>query len=304
MTIRHLSIFQAVCECDCNSTKAAEQLHMTQPAVSLAIKELEEYYGIKLFDRIGRRLKITEAGKNLLQYAGHILSLFQDMETGLRNWDSKGMLRIGSSITIGAQFLPGYVKTFTTLHSGITINACVQPSEVIERRLLNNELDFALVEGVPHDSNIVSIPYMTDVLSVICSAEGPWENNQVITPEEFLKHPVLLREPGSGTREIFDGVMALHGFSVTPIWEAESTTALINAVINGIGVAVLPHRMILPALRNNDIHIVKIQGMEFQREFKIIYHKDKYLTPSARAFIDLVEHFEENYPLPTYHSIV
>ena len=304
MTIRHLSIFKAICECECNTTKAAEKLHMTQPAVSLAIKEMEEYYGVKLFDRIGRRLKITEAGKNLLQYANHILDTFQRMEAGLRSWDNGGLLRIGASITIGTQFLPSYIKIFTSQHSDIKVKAYVQPSEIIESRLLNNELDFALIEGIPHDPNIESVPYMVDVLSPICSAEGPWNNNQVVTVQDFIHEPVLLREPGSGTREIFDNVMELLGYSVEPLWEAESTTALINAVINGIGVSVLPHRMVLPALRNNLIHAFKIEGLEFRREFKIIYHKDKYLTAAARSFLDLVTGFEENYPLPTYNSIV
>ena len=85
-------------------TKAAEVLHMTQPAVSLAIKELEQYYGVQLFDRIGRRLQITDAGRHFLQYAIHISDLFSDMETGLRDWNSKGILRIGASITIGSRF--------------------------------------------------------------------------------------------------------------------------------------------------------------------------------------------------------
>ena len=96
MTIRHMIIFRTVCENGYNSTKAAEVLQMTQPAVSLAIKELEQYYGVHLFDRIGRRLQITDAGQHFLQYAIHISDLFSDMETGLRDWDSKGVLRIGA----------------------------------------------------------------------------------------------------------------------------------------------------------------------------------------------------------------
>lgn len=112
MTLRHMIIFRAVCENGYNSTKAASALHITQPAVSLAIKEIEQYYGVQLFDRIGRRLQITSAGQHFLQYAIHISDLFSDMETGFRDWDSKGIIRIGASITIGSQFLPNYVKSF------------------------------------------------------------------------------------------------------------------------------------------------------------------------------------------------
>ena len=106
MTIRHLKIFLSVCENSFHTTKAAEELHMTQPAVSLAIKELEQHYGVILFDRIGRRLKITEAGQRLMEYSSHIISLFDDMEKGMKDWDSFGIIRIGASITIGSQFLP------------------------------------------------------------------------------------------------------------------------------------------------------------------------------------------------------
>ena len=112
MTLRHIKIFLAVCDCDCNTTKAAEELFMTQPAVSLAIKELEQYYGVVLFDRIGRRLRISEAGLHFKEYAVPISALFDDMEKGMRNWDAFGVLRVGASITIGAQFLPGYVRAF------------------------------------------------------------------------------------------------------------------------------------------------------------------------------------------------
>ena len=104
MTIRHMIIFRTVCENGHHFTQAAEVLHMTQPAVSPAIKELEQYYGVQLFNRIGRRLQITDAGQHFLQYAIHISDLSSDMETGLRDWDSKGILRIGASITIGSRF--------------------------------------------------------------------------------------------------------------------------------------------------------------------------------------------------------
>lgn len=134
MTLRHMIIFRAVCEAGFNSTKAAEALHMTQPAVSLAIKELEQYYGIKLFERLGRRLQITDAGKHFLQYAVHISDLFENMETGLLDWDSKGILRIGASITIGSQFLPSYVRTYSTLYPETDVRVIVEPSDQLEKR--------------------------------------------------------------------------------------------------------------------------------------------------------------------------
>ena len=303
MTIRHMIIFRTVCETGYNSTKAAEVLHMTQPAVSLAIKELEQYYGVHLFDRIGRRLQITDAGQHFLQYAIHISDLFSDMETGLRDWDSKGVLRIGASITIGSQFLPSYVKAFSELCPGLDVRVAVEQSERLEQKILANELDCALIEGIAHDPNIVSEAYMEDHLSVICGTDKGWTQGQVISIEDFQRQRFLLREKGSGTREVFDRVITQAGIHVTPVWEAMSTTALVNAVINGLGIAVLPHRMILPALRQGLICTVKVDGLSFSRNFHIIHHKDKFLTASAKRFIALCKEYEADYPLPSYNGL-
>jgi len=303
MTIRHMIIFRTVCENGCNSTKAAEALHMTQPAVSLAIKELEQYYGVHLFDRIGRRLQITDAGQHFLQYAIHISDLFSDMETGLRDWESKGILRIGASITIGSQFLPSYVKAFSELCPEIDVRATIEKSECLEQKILANELDCALIEGVVHDPNIVSEAYMEDHLSVICGTDKGWTQGQVISIEDFQRQRFLLREKGSGTREVFDRVVEQAGIHITPVWEAISTTALVNAVVNGLGIAVLPHRMILPALRQGLIYTVKAEGLSFSRSFHIIHHKDKFLTASAKRFITLCRDYETDYPLPFYNGL-
>ena len=126
-------IFRTVCETGFNSTRAAEILHMTQPAVSLAIKELEQYYGVHLFDRIGRRLRITDAGKQFLRYAIHISDLFKDMETGLRDWGTKGILRIGASITIGAQFLPGYIRAYSNICPDMDVRVVVEQSDRLKK---------------------------------------------------------------------------------------------------------------------------------------------------------------------------
>ena len=303
MTIRHMMIFRTVCEAGYNSTKAAEILHMTQPAVSLAIKELEQYYGVHLFDRMGRRLQITDAGQHFLQYAIHISDLFTDMETGLRDWDSKGILRIGASITIGSQFLPSYVRAFSEICPEIDVRVIVEQSERLEQKLLANEMDFALIEGIAHDPNIVSEAYMEDHLSVICSVEKGWTQGQTISQEEFQKQRFLLREKGSGTREVFEREIAQAGIHIIPAWEAMSTTALVNAVINGLGIAVLPHRMILPALRQGAICTVKVQDLNFCRNFHIIHHKDKFMTVSAKRFITLCRDYEADYPLPSYNGL-
>jgi len=298
-----MKIFLSVCSNDYNTTKAAAELLMTQPAVSLAIRELEQYYGVILFDRIGRRLKITEAGLRFREYSGHIVALFNDMEKGMRNWDSFGILRVGSSITIGSQFLPNYVKAFYNRFPGTEIRAVVGPSDQLEQKILNNELDFALIEGITHIPSFVSEEYMEDQLTVICPADGPFHQGQTLTIEEFRRQRFLLREHGSGTRETFDRVIEQAGFTVSPLWEAMSTTALVNAVINGLGITVLPQRMVIAPLEHGLVVSVNVKGLDFRRKFHIIYHKEKFLTSSARSFIELCRNYELDYPLPRYNGL-
>ncbi len=287
MTIRHLKIFLAVCESNFNTTKAADRMHMTQPAVSLAVRELEQYYGVALFDRIGRRLQITEGGQKLREYSLHIVSMFNDMEKSLRNWDSFGLLRVGASITIGSQFLPGYVKAFSALCPDTKVRAIVCPSKQLEQKILNNELDFALIEGICHFPEFICEEYMEDELTVICPPAGGFCHGQEISASEFRQQNFLLREEGSGTREVFDRAVAQAGFSVTPIWEATSTAALVNAVANGLGIAVLPHRMVADALKQGQVLAIRVKGLDFQRKFHIIYHNKKFLTSSAKTFLAL-----------------
>ena len=136
MTLRHLRIFLAICDNGNNTTRAAQALHASQPAVSLALRELEEEYRVKLFERIGRRLYPTEAGVRLREYATHIQSLLDGMEQTMRDWDDAGVLRVGCSITIGSQLMPGYVKAFYKQKPGTEILVRIDRSRQLEERLL------------------------------------------------------------------------------------------------------------------------------------------------------------------------
>lgn len=143
MTLRHIKIFVAVCETG-SATAAGEKLFIAQPSISLAISELEDYYGVKLFDRLSKRLYITEAGKHFLEYASHIVKIFEEMETEIRNFDTQGIIRIGASITIGNYLLPKYVEKFKRLHPNMEVQAIIANSDTIEENLMKNNIDLAL----------------------------------------------------------------------------------------------------------------------------------------------------------------
>lgn len=284
MKLRHMKIFVTVCELN-SITKAAEKLYISQPAVSFVIKELEDYYNIKLFDRISKRLYLTDAGKNFLDYATHIVSLFEEMESKVRDLNKMGKLRIGSSITIGTNFMPVYVNNFKALYPQTEVHVTIDSSDIIEKKILQNELDFALIEGIVHTKSIICETYMDDELVIICSSDHSFCKSETVTLEQFISVPFLLREKGSGTRELFDNALASLGYSVIPTWESTSTLALINAVINGLGISVLPNMLVEESLNDGNIATVQVDGLKFSRKFNIIYHKNKFLTASAKTFI-------------------
>ena len=149
----------------------------------------------------------------------------------------------------------------------------------------------------------ISEEYMEDYLTVICPANSSLCQRQEITIDEFRSQNFLLRERGSGTREVFERVIEQAGFMVTPIWEATSTTALVNAVINGLGISVLPYRMVVGPLKRGLVSTVSVKGLSFQRKFHIIYHREKFLTSSAKAFMALCRNYEMNYPIPRYNGL-
>jgi DNA-binding transcriptional LysR family regulator len=291
LTLRHMNIFVAVCE-ENSITKAAQKLHIAQPAVSLAVKELEEHYDVKLFDRISKRLYLTEAGGKLLEYAAHIVSLFDDMEDNMRQWERSGKLKIGASITIGTHLMPRYVRDFYNCHPQSTIEVFIGSSDLIEKKILESELDFALIEGTVHSDRIVCSTFMKDRLAIICAPSNALCNSETVTMEQLLTQPLLLRESGSGTRELFDHILASFECTYAPSWESTSTEALINAVRNGLGVSVLPYMLVSEELENGSIIELKIENLHFDRGFHVIYHQNKLLTNMAKEFIEMCRNFD------------
>ena len=290
MTVRHMKIFKTVCEWGCSITKAAEKLNMTQPAVSLAVSELENYYGIKLFDRISRRLYLSEAGKMFLEYANTITLTFDDMEKRVRSWEKTGVVRVGASISIGAMLMPEYVKKFAAENPDTKVTVKINRSEELEALLFENKLDFALIEGIVHDQNLVYEDFMEDRLALVAAKGFPTDT---IKKEEIYAYDFLLREKGSGTREIFESTLTSVSCPLPePAWESMSTAALINAAEAGLGVAVVPYRMAVERLKSGSIREIHIENIKFTRKYKLVYHKNKKLSTTDRKFIEICRNTE------------
>ncbi len=291
MTLRHMKIFVSVFQ-HCNITKAAKEMHLAQPSVSFAVKELEDYYGIRLFDRIGRRISPTEAGRGFYEYAVHIVSMFDEMERKIRNWDTMGTIRIGASITIGTHILPPLLRKYQESFPELRAEVTIEQSASVERHVLENDIDIGLIEAQPEHSDIVSVPFMEDVLCAIVPLGHPLAQQPEISLEQMAQYPFLMREKGSAGREILDASFAVRQIHVRPLWESTSTQAIVRGVAEGLGVAVLPGLLVQKDLAEHTVQTVPfIQPLK--RSLNIIYHRSKYLTDSMEAFIRLCSECRE-----------
>ena len=285
MTLRHIRIFVTVYQCE-SITKAAEKLHLAQPSVSLAISELEEYYGLRLFDRMSRRIYVTEAGQQFYHYALHISSLFDEMEKGMKKSGSTGTLKIGAGITIGTSLLPELLIRFRQKPPDFKSSALIKNYSAIEEALLSNEIDFALIEGSPSSSQFIEIPFMKDRLCLVCGASHPLALKKYALPGELFSYDFLMRETGSATSEIVKSLCSLHGLKITPAWESASNEAIIEALKKNLGITILPRLIVRNALTEGTLKEVVLKDINLERCFSVIYHKNKYLPELARSFIE------------------
>lgn len=286
MTLKHIRIFTTVYEEE-SITRAAAKLGLTQPATSLAIKELEEYYHTSLFERSGRGIRSTQAGEHLYPSAARLLSLYEEMDLEMKTWDTSGVLRIGSSISIGSCILPQLISQFTKQYPELEVYVMVDSSDVIEQRILENRLDFALIEGNIHSDKIKSQIFLDDELIPVCGRFHPLAGAVDVELAQLKNERFLMREKNSGTREFADSNFAIHDFHVTPVWESSSTTALINAAAAGLGISILPKRLLEKQLRMHQIFSFTIKNVDLKRHYYLVYHKNKYISPAMQYFFDM-----------------
>ncbi|MDD5659574.1 MAG: LysR substrate-binding domain-containing protein [Actinomycetota bacterium] len=210
------------------------------------------------------------------------------MERVMKNPDAVGELRIGSSLTIGTCLLPKYTKNLALRYPNIKQRVSIDNSDNIVKAVAEGQIDIGLVEGAVNDKLLFAKAFMDDHLVAVCGRSHPFAQSQVVSLDEFLSQPLLLRERGSGTRELFESAVTLLEKQVNPVWESISTTALIYAVEAGNGVSVLPEKLVVEYIAAGRLREVKLQTPVLCRSLYLIHHKKKYLSASIRSFINIV----------------
>lgn len=280
MTRKHFTIFVEVCRF-LNFSQAAEALNTTQPAVSLAVKELESHYGVALFERMNRRVYLTPAGEALLATAQDVLRGFQVAEETLGQGRPLA-LRVGANVSFGEAGLAQVLGRFRQEHPQVRLRALVANSDKIQSLLAENQLDVGIVDSLGVSERLRAQPLYQEDL-VLAAAPGRFP--APATVEELAALPLLLREPGSGLRSSVDRVFSQQGLAPQPLLESTSTAALAQAAKAGLGVAILPEAL---AQRESGLQVGTVPEVRFFRQFACALHRQKAPSPALEAFLALL----------------
>lgn len=292
MTIRHLKVFQAVAETG-KMSAAADHLFIAQPSVSQAIADIEKYYNVRLFERLSRKLYITPAGERLLDYARHIVALFDEMELEMKYSAEHTTLKIGGTVTVGTTILSELVSRFEAENPPVTLTVLVDNTPVIESMILKSDLDLGLVEGEVSSEDLIQIPAVEDEMVLICGKGHPFAGRKTISLDELQGQYFVIREKGSRARSFFEKILDREGVEIVEKWTCTNTEAIKNAVMDGQGLAVLSKRLVERDFEQGRLCILSIQGIRLLRSFTLIYHKNKFLSPPLKAFVQACEEYKD-----------
>jgi DNA-binding transcriptional LysR family regulator len=296
MADRRLQVFHTVARL-LSFTKAAETLHMTQPAVTFQVRQLEEYFNTRLFDRTHNRISLTEAGERVYEYADRIFDLYADMENSVREMtgEIRGALTIGASTTIAEYMLPALLGDFGTRYPEVTIHLRVSNSDGIVSMVENNTIDLGVVEAPVGNKNLVVEVCRLDQLVAIVPPNHDLAEKESLGIEELLEYPFICREEGSGTREVINEYLNQHCKSVLNIsMELGSPEAVKGAVEAGMGVSVVSRATIQKELKLDTLRAINLVP-KLERPFSFVHQKQKFRLRAMEELLDFARDYCEDH---------
>ncbi|HIE54834.1 MAG TPA: LysR family transcriptional regulator [Chromatiaceae bacterium] len=288
LTLQQLRLFEAVSRNN-SFTRAAEELHLTQPAVSIQIKRLESHVGLPLFEKVGKKLYPTPAGQAVYQTSREILRSIAALEQSLHDLKGsvRGALRL-SVVTTAKYFLPHLIGQFLRLYPEVDPSLKFTNRARIMDRLLNNEDDFVIMGQIPPGKGLVAHPFLENVIVPVAAPDHPLAAKKRLPLEELVSARVLAREEGSGTRIAFEKLLEAKNLTVEPYMELGSAEAIKQGVMAGLGVAIISLHALQLEISTQKLVILDVEGFPIKRRWYAVHHQDKTLSITARTFLDFI----------------
>lgn len=298
VTLRQLEVFSAVARYG-SMGRAAIHLGLSQPALSMALSQLETALGERVFDRVHRRLILNDRGRALLPLAAELCTRAAEIEklAHVRASEPAGILRLGASSTIGNYVLPMIIGDFLSRHPHAQVSLEVSNTRNVIQNLLAFEIDLGFAEGVSTEPDVHSFPWRTDRLCVITNPYYPLAMRRQVEPQDLVHEPRwILREKGSGTRAIFENAIAAHVHDIHIYLELGHTESIKTAVAHGLGASCLP--MVAVRTLLDDGHLVEIGTpfLNLERHFRILVHRKKYRSRLFNSFLAHCERYGKDGP--------
>jgi len=295
LTLRQLNVFDAVAR-NLSYTRAAQELNLTQPAVYLQVRNLEQALGMPLTEQVGKKVYLTDAGQEVLQSAKVISDQLVHLETTLEQMKGVegGLLRIAVTSTANA-FATDLLARFRALHPQISIQLDIANRREVLKQLDANSIDLAIMGEPPDGQDLTALPFHHNELIVIAPADHPFAGRENIPVEELVKQTFLVRELGSGTREAAEKYFASHGLVLKAGLTMNSNEAIKQGVKVGMGLAVVARHSVMLKLETGRLKQLSVEGFPLKRHWHIVHRNGKRLSPTPQAFKEflLEKHFVE-----------
>ncbi|MEO8956621.1 MAG: LysR substrate-binding domain-containing protein [Ktedonobacteraceae bacterium] len=292
LNLHQLATFQVVAK-HCSYVRAAEELHFSQPAVSAQIRQLEESLEIKLFDKIGRKTHLTQAGEELYLYSRKIFSVIEEMQETMESLRSPqyGRLSVGADTTVGTYVIPALLGKFHQMYPEVDISLDVVNRAALVEAIMSNRIDMAIVGRVPDDIPVEIEPFARNELVLVASPRHRLAGIAGVPLAELGREHFLLREVGSGTRAALETVFQEAGVPLQVSMQVGNNSAIKQGVAAGLGIALISRVALDMELETNRLVILDVEGFPVLRQWRLVHIKDKHLSATAHAFkLFLLQH--------------
>lgn len=292
-TLQQLRLFEAVAHHG-SYTRAAEAIHLTQPAISIQIKRLEEGLGVSLFEQMGKKIYLTAAGKELYATCQDVferLNAFEGKLDELRG-EVAGQLNL-AAVTTAKYFLPHYLGAFLRRYPKVLPQLKASNRARIVERMEANEDDIYIMATLPESIDIEAHPFLKDELVMFAHPKHPLVGQKNIPLEHLLRERIISREPGSGIRMTFERLLAEKDLKIAPYMELGSGEAIKQAVMSGIGIGILSTFSLKLELETKRLVLLDVEGLPVKRNWYAVHRRGKHLTPAALRFIEFLQSADE-----------